>query len=329
MDSQQLIVNVYNNEGGITVALSRQPNKYFFAGLESGKDTLCSYPNVVTAGEVREKSRQMLKLKQQSGKIFGLFVGERGFPTKVLHDADPVPLSGEVFSYQRLSFSLEDDIKVITEDYRALELVFKEVKDMFENHRIHPWISTSQRDVLLDLLDHDHLKGPYLNSEKMREFMKAVLSFPKFYSSYYYYVSNCVLTTQLRNGMEYNAWYTITADLSHLTVINIISNDEVARWPWEQLSGIKINETPPRVMVFELAESDEVISVVFSMDRCQYLFSLILHILRVLDANNDKLVLLSKEKENLPDPVSPPQPVEKDGFTCFYNPVFFNKTGKT
>jgi len=333
MDSEQFVVlrvDVFNNEGGVTVSLSGKPHNYFFAGLDSGRDTLCSYPNVITAGEVRERTRQMLKLKQQSRKIFGLFVGEKGFSTKVLHDADPVPLSGEVLSYQRLSFSLEDDIAVIGEDERALELVFREVKDMFENHKIHPWISTSQRDVLLDLLDHDLLKGPYLNSEKMREFMEVVLSFPKFYSSYYYYVSNCILRTQLVNCMEYDAWYTITADLRQLTVLNIISNKEVASWPWKQVSGMKINETPPRVMVFEVAGvNDEIVSIAFNMDRCRYLFSIILHVLRVLAAKKENLVVMCDEKDNLPNPLSTPQPVEEaGGFTCFYNPMFLNVTGK-
>ncbi len=318
MDTSNLIVlkvNVYSNEGSITVSLGGQPHKYLFAGLDSGQDMLCSYRNVVTAEDVRERARQMLNLKPLSGRAFGLFTGPLGYPTALLHDSDPVPLDGSVFSYQRLCFSQADELAAIR-DEKALELIFREVKDMFENHKIHPWISFSQRDTLLDLLDRDQLEGPYLNSLMMRKFLEEVQSFPKFYWSYFYYVSNCVLTSQLKNGMKLNAWYTITADINQLIVLDIIMNDEVTSWKWEELNCMKMKKF---TIEFEVADrsNSELVCVTFSTDRSQYLFSVILHILRILHAISDRPIL-SKSEDSLTDPINPPHVIKKDEYICAF-----------
>lgn len=318
-------VDVFTKEASIQVKLAAGSHRYFIAGSDKGGEgSVCSYPNVITVGEVKEKVRQALKLKSSSGKIFGLFLGPLGFPTALLHDADPVPQDTTIFSLQRLSFNQEEEVAATSEDNRALELIFEEARYMFEYHNIRPKTTLIQHDALLGIILDGNVIRPEFSLKVQNLFLHSVRSLPHYYWSYYYYASNCILLSYVSYSLRVSVQMTIVADIEKLIFLDILSDEQLASWPWENVSSVKIQESR-NLIAFDLIDQerkgDILKYVTVEVDHCKYLFTMITHILRIHEARRSR-PLLSDVKDIAHPTINATEPYMENGFLVFANQTF-------
>ena len=100
--------------------------------------------DMVTVGKVKKLAGKYLNLLPDSLNMFGLFAGELGKPCMLYQDTDALPDEIDQFCFQRLNFISNKEIAITDRDSRAMELVFWEVKNIFENGKVWPMMKQPQ-----------------------------------------------------------------------------------------------------------------------------------------------------------------------------------------
>ena len=196
---------------------------------------------------------QVMGLKEDSLHIFGIYTGRLGEPMELCADTYPL-LANVELSFQRLACSKEEELEVIADDERALQLVFWELKYRCEHAIKFP---RPQKDMekcmdyqrrfasaclssntIMTQMCHDYAQSTGYPARLSRQLLLAQVArtIPQYYTVYTNIIENCILRYTLathppvRHGTQIN----VVMDSSHLVVLDL-SGKELIAWTWDAL----------------------------------------------------------------------------------------------
>lgn len=158
---------------------------------------------VVRVSIMKNKVGQALGLKDESLSVFGLFSGSLINPVKLNLGkciVDKMPME---FCFLRLAVNEEEEVRIISMDMNALQLIFWEVKFHYETRKIFPRPSKEMpqkmelqkqfsklvmsNKTLMSKLTEEYVRSPsYRGFRSHSVFVEVVRKLPLHYLSYYY-----------------------------------------------------------------------------------------------------------------------------------------------
>ena len=221
----------------------------------------------VTAEMVKSEAGRVLGINDIGLAIFGLFVGEPDYVTKLLGDADVIPHTVDQFSLLRLSFHLDSDRRALKYCEGATDLLFWELRNQFERNKLIPAMSEESTDQItnaLRIIDiktqewefrhgilHSQSRGPNIYSEQ-KQIVLFILESSKACYNYYYRAQKC--TT--RDILVYvaprpDSRMEISVALNINEVVFLHSSGKVLYFfPREMIKSIKMQLHPTPVQLF-------------------------------------------------------------------------------
>lgn len=266
---------------------------------------------------LKQAVAKALDLKEDSLNIFGIFAGRLGDPMELCPDHYPL-FNVMEYSFQRLPASKEEELEVLADDERALQLVFWEVKYRYEHTTIFPRpVENIRRNMdyqrrftqlvmssntLMEHLTREyiHENGKMVNYSTQLLLVEAARKIPAHYMSYCDVIESCILRHTLDTDppIEKGSKVHIVIDSSKLVVLDV-SGHELASWTWDTV----IIEDPSRrclPILFPMYDRSEnqvgALSqstsegvgmeptsrrgLCFSTNRCMYIYSVSVHFQR-------------------------------------------------
>ena len=147
----------------------------------------------IKVGKIKNCMGEALGLQLASLKIFGLFRGVLGDPVELLQDEDNVPNSTSNFCLQHVSFNLQQELMVTSNDCLAMEIIFWEEQYMLVNDKFYPPLQDSLVDVLENLLENKDSLIPRPSVPNQTKFIELILTQWLCYWSYHYRSKVCTV----------------------------------------------------------------------------------------------------------------------------------------
>ena len=244
-----------------------------------------------TASLVKVKLAEALKLRVGSVMLFGVFLGPLGNPRELLLDSYPVPENCQELCFQRLSFDKDEEIRITKSDTRALRLIFWEAVNAYKRGKILPKLDPVTIDALeKHLLQTTSTSPPPVQA--MLGFMSIIHSIPYYFWSLYYRANYCVLQCpitlkdqEILEGTEVH----LAMSIEELMFLDCSGKAEVASWFWDEIHLIRLQKSSQHFITFEVVNEDKDLgkdvfdSVSVATDQSEYLYSVAVHILKVLE----------------------------------------------
>lgn len=251
----------------------------------------------LTVGRVKRQVGETLKLKEESLKIFGLFLGTLGSPRELLSDAEFVPEDTYELIFQRLSFDEEEELVITNEDDYAMNLIFWEAKYLYEHDMILPRPKQETLSNIKALLLPEEGESVTFkpNLSRMKNFMEIIHSIPFFYWSLYYRADYCTLRSSIASSGSYigeGREINVVMNIEKLLFLDVSGNNiiEIASWFWDEVHLLRIEKSAQHLIMFEVMTEDQGESckdvlkwISIESDCSKYLYSIAVHILNVLE----------------------------------------------
>jgi len=256
---------------------------------EMGKCSLKPVEDAVTVSKVKYLAGKYLSLKPASLKMFGLFSGDLGRPTTLLQDMDPLPVDVDQFCFQRSNFVSSEEVEITSQDSRAMELVFWEVKNVFENGKIWPMMKQPQWKKLFDVSAECQKEWitksviPFHIMTKFIETLRATI--PLFYWSCYYWC-HCYLQSKLK-GKERGTEVVVIPNIHELIIYDTTLGKKFVSWPWSKVASVNLKLDTRKLLVFKVFTREERVDIMrdiaVTSNQCQYIFTIVVHIINLLE----------------------------------------------
>lgn len=237
-------------------------------------------PHPCTSSQAKAAIGKKLGIKPSSISLFGLFLGPLGRPSKVLKNAEEVPLGGD-FSFHRWSFDLAKEEKLCLKDDVATSLLFCEAKHYYQNGtKIKP--TPAQVEELESFMDPDF--------PVERQYMQVMRSIPG-YSKYI--VHECTVKEDIKTNactISKGAQIQCHLDADCLTFTND-AEEPLIEWQWRIVRRWKMDKVNTIMFEVFLEELNASIMKWVSLETRQsnYLFNLASEICDIKRATQDKL----------------------------------------
>ena len=272
------------DQGHFLVYVRADPIRY-----EMSKHCLKPVVEEVTVGKVKNLAGKYLNLLPASLNMFGIFAGELGRPTVLYQDTDPLPNDIDQFCFQRLNFISNDEVAITKQDSRAMELVFWEVKNVFENGKIWPMMKQPQWKKLFDVsaeCQKEWITKSVIPFQTMTKFIETLrVTIPLFYWSCYYWC-HCVLHSRLK-GREKGTEVMVIPDINELTIYDTTLGKKFVSWSWSKIVSIRLNMTSTKLLIFDVLfteeKSDTIRDIAITSDQGEYIFTIVIHIINLLE----------------------------------------------
>ena len=176
---------------------------------------LC-YP--CNAKQVKEAVARRLELKPSSLQLFGLFLGPLGSPRRVLEDDETIPV-GASLTFQRWSFDVEQESRLVRHDDVAIRLLYSEARFYLDQEKIEP--NETQRHELESLSD------PMFPTE--RQFLELVQTIPGYTS---YMVPGCILQADIISNDAQIPSGTVVSCSADLHGLSLQAGKTKVNWQW-------------------------------------------------------------------------------------------------
>lgn len=201
---------------------------------------------------LKQAVRKALNLKEESLGIFGIYSGQLGNLRELCPESYSVLHYTMDYCFQRLVSNREEELKVISNDERALELVFWEVKYYYETKKVYLRPRSEIRQnmeyqrqftklvmsskVLMAKLTEEYLRNkPVPRFSNSSVFVEVVRRIPLHYMSYCCVIESCALQQTLdtdppvKKGTRIN----VAIDSAKCIALDITGKQELATWDWE------------------------------------------------------------------------------------------------
>jgi len=246
-----------------------------------------------TAGAVKLKLIEALKLKQSSIAIFGIYLGTPGNSSELLLDSTQLPESSQDVCFQRAPFYKDEELKIVKEDHVALKLIFLEASHAYKCGKILPKLDASTAGNLENKLQLANGASPPTAAGIMG-FMSIIYSIPHFFWSFYYRVEYCALQCSVTvNGQKLleGTEMQVAMSIEELIFLDVQGKREVATWFWDEVHMLRLqrNKSSLHVLTFEVVNEDKEIgkdvfhNVALVCEQSEYLYSMGVYILTVLE----------------------------------------------
>ena len=239
----------------------------------------------VSVDIVSDAIGKKLKLNADSLKIFGLFLGPLGSPTKLLLSGemmpDEVPLD---LCYQRLCFDAGEERRVTKTDITAMELIFWELKYKLENGKIWPAPTLLKMINFKEILEKHDSGFDSLCNDTKRVFVEQMRSLSLFYWSRFYMVTDCLLKSCTASNLHFGDEVLVALEFDKFVMIDKETCNTLS-WPWSVVRGVWLQKHPRSTFVIEILilrdKTCMLRNVFVETSQSEYLFSMAIHILRL------------------------------------------------
>ncbi len=125
---------------------------------------------------------------------------------------------------------------------------------------------------------------PFHIMKKFIETLRATI--PLFYWSCYYWCHG-VLQSRLK-GWEKGTEVIVVPDIKELLIYDTTPGKKLVSWPWSNIVSIKLKADGMKLIVFDvlIKENDKcdiIRDLVIFSDQCQYIFTIAVHIINLLE----------------------------------------------
>lgn len=198
-----------------------------------------------------------LNLKDESLGIFGIYLGKLGDPKELCAEHYCVLDHTTDYCLLRLAPNKEEELRIISADEHALELVFWEVKFHYENNvffsrpkkeirrnmeyqKQFTQLVMSSKVLMSKLAEEYRLYRPHFKCSHQSLFVDVVRKIPLHYMSYYYVVEACCLkqTMEIDPPVKKGTKINIVMDSDRCVALDITGQHELASWTWDEVNVV-------------------------------------------------------------------------------------------
>lgn len=242
-------------------------------------------------GNIKKAVCKKLELKPVSVRIFGIFLGPLGLPTKLFLETDSVcDTTSQELCFQRLCFNADEETRITRNDHRALELIFWEAKYMFDNLMIWPPPTVLQTINLNQLLTQGS-KFSFTNHDLQRRFVEAVHTLSLFYYSCFYKATDCIHRVSTSATIGSGREVVLVLEFDKLIFIDKKTR-KITSWPWNVVRHIRMLMEPKTLVKFQVLifkDGNRMLrNLIVDTHRSEYIFTVAIHILKVHEARQAK-----------------------------------------